>query len=470
MFHLKSPYQLDWDQPRAVKEIINTFNKWKDKVVLLGATWTGKTFTIANIINELKLPTLVLSHNKTLAAQLTTEFKGFFPDNSVHYFVSYFDYYQPESYVPASDMYIEKDSAVNKDIEMYRLAAMSSLITNPDTIIISSVSAIYGLGSKQDFEKFKLDFKVWNNYNFKEIKEKLLAMQYKPMKGDLVAGTFDFRWNILDVFSSIENMLYRIIFDENTIEYIEKKDPITWKSGWTIDNIIIWSATQFVQSLDDLDKILKKIKEDLDIQVEYFKKRWELLFAERIKQRVEYDMKMIKETGFTGGIENYSRYFDWRKIWEPTETIFDYFPEEFLLIIDESHMTIPQFQAMPQADASRKKNLVNYGFRLPSSKDHRPLNWLEFEYLLNFKKIIAKNDIWTAYLKKSKRKKKKVNVMFVSATPGKYELKLVDIDIVEQIIRPTWLLDPNSYIYPKSGDYDFVSKSFDKALKKVYEK
>ena len=488
MFKLNAPYKPAWDQPKAIKEIIKNFEKQQDKVVLLGATWTWKTFTMANIIKELNLPTLVLSHNKTLAAQLTTEFKWFFPENAVNYFVSYFDYYQPESYIPERDIYIEKDSSINNEIEMYRLAAMSNLLSRKDTIIVSSVSAIYWLWEAELFIQSSITFEVWKQYNFQEIKQKLLSMQYNPVKWDIVPGTFNFLWNMVDIYSSIEDVIYRIHFDEEKVIFIEKKDPIKRSQIWTVKKVTIWPATQFMQNMDDLDNILQQIEQELKLRVDYFKKRNELLFAQRIQQRVQYDIKMIKETGFVNWIENYSRYFEKRIPAQPPQTLFDYFPDEFLLIIDESHMTIPQFQAMPTADKSRKLNLINYWFRLPSALDHRPLFWQELEYILNIKtekevfnpkselfKLyeeiikIESNlldnkkqfsfDIRKVFDKLYQYKKKKVYILFVSATPAEYEIKASNNTIVEQIIRPTWLLDPITYIYPKSWDYSLLEKS-----------
>jgi len=486
MFQLNKPYQPAWDQPKAIEQILENFKKWNDKVVLLGATWTWKTFTMANIINELKLPTLVLSHNKTLAAQLTTEFKWFFPNNAVHYFVSYFDYYQPESYLPEKDMYIEKDSAVNSEIEMYRLAAMSSLLSRKDTIIVSSVSAIYGLGTAELFVESSINLEVGKRYDLRKLKAKLLKIQYNPVKWDIQPWTFNFMWNFLDIYSSVENIIYRVHFDEDIIIFIEKKEPTTWKQIGKLEKTTIWPATQFLQNMDDLDNILKQIDNELDQRIKYFKKRNELLFAQRIQQRIMYDMKMIKETWFTNGIENYSRYFEKRWIWYPPQSLFDYYEDEFLLIIDESHMTIPQFQAMPSADRSRKINLINYGFRLPSALDHRPLFWQELEYMLGlaenkeslssiYEQII---EIESNLLETTKQKnmeeqieniikslwkrKKKVYVLFVSATPAEYEKQISNNTIVEQIIRPTWLLDPITYIYPKSWDYSLLEDSLNK--------
>ena len=481
MFHLNKPYQPAWDQPKAISEILQNFSKWNDKVVLLGATWTWKTFTMANIINELKLPTLVLSHNKTLAAQLTTEFKWFFPDNAVHYFVSYFDYYQPESYLPEKDMYIEKDSAVNSEIEMYRLAAMSSLVSRQDTIIVSSVSAIYGLWTAELFIESSINLEVGKKYNLKDLKAKLLKIQYNPVKWDIQPWTFNFMGNFLDIYSSIEDIIYRIHFDEDLVIFIERKQPQTWEQLWKSKQVTIWPATQFLQNMDNLDNILKEIEKKLAWRIEYFKNRNELLFAQRIQQRITYDLKMIKETWFTTWIENYSRYFEWRLPAQAPQSLFDYYQDEFLLIIDESHMTIPQFQAMPSADRSRKLNLINYGFRLPSALDHRPLFWQELEYMLWIKENISKelentykeildietNLLWQKDINTDvnyiigslSKRKKKVYVLFVSATPAEYEKQVSNNTIVEQIIRPTGLLDPVTYIYPKSWDYNLLEEN-----------
>ena len=491
MFKLNAPYKPAWDQPKAISQIIKYFSSGQDKVVLLWATWTWKTFTMANIIKELNLPTLVLSHNKTLAAQLTTEFKWFFPENAVNYFVSYFDYYQPESYIPEKDMYIEKDSSINNEIEMYRLAAMSNLLSRDDVIIVSSVSAIYGLGTAELFIESSITFEVGQEYDFRQLKEKLLNMQYNPAKWEINPWTFNFIGNMLDIYSSVEDVIYRIHFDEEEVVFIEKKDPIRWERIWTTKKVTIWPATQFMQNMDNLPTILKQIKEELNARIEYFKKHNELLFAQRIQQRVEYDLKMIKETGFVNWIENYSRYFENRLPAQPPQSLFDYFPDEFLLIIDESHMTIPQFQAMPSADKSRKLNLIKYWFRLPSALDHRPLFWEELEYKLwisnlnekwidpNLEKIYKEiiqlesellwqkidleesfklllQNIWKSF------KKKKVYILFVSATPAEYEIKVSNNTVVEQIIRPTWLLDPITYVYPKSWDYSILENSLKK--------
>ncbi len=484
LFKLKSSYKPSGDQPKAIKEIVEWFSNWNKKITLLGATWTGKTFTMANIIEKLQKPTLILSHNKTLAAQLATEFKYFFPENAVHYFVSYFDYYQPEAYIPERDMYIEKDSSINKEIEMYRLATLSSLLSRKDVIVVSSVSALYGLWWKETFEKYTLTFEVWKEYNFKEIKRKLISMQYKPVQGKIEPWMFDFKGEILDIFSSIDNVVYRLIFDENELAIIQAKDSITWKNLWNLQKITIWPATQFLQEMDNLDIILNKIKKDLEERINYFKKIWKNIEAERIKKRTMYDIRMIQETWYVNGIENYSPYFEWRLNWQPPNTLFDYFPDDFLLIIDESHMTIPQLKAMPQWDKSRKLNLINYWFRLPSAIHHRPLIFEELETILGWKtpqteeqwqileekvKKFFNNVLGEDYISKLKEKiKKNCKTLFVSATPAEYELNISE-KVVEQIIRPTWLLDPITYVYPKSWDYEILLNSLEKLLKKKPE-
>ncbi len=463
MFNLQSNYKPTWDQPKAIKQITNGFLKEKNKkITLLGATGTWKTFTMANIIQNLQKPTLVLSHNKTLAAQLATEFKHFFPKNAVHYFVSYFDYYQPEAYIPEKDMYIEKDSSINKEIEMYRLSTMASLLTREDVIVVSSVSALYWLGSKKTFEKSMINLYIWKTYDHKLLKKQLISLQYKPMHWKIEPGTFDFKGDIIDIYSTIENIIYRLIFDEDELVMIQLKDATSWQNLWNKQKITIWPATQFLQEMDDLDNILKAIKNELDERVKELKKQWKNLEAERLYKRTTYDLRMIKETGYVNWIENYSIYFEWRLPGQPPNTLFDYFPNDFLLIIDESHMTIPQLRAMPQWDKSRKLSLIEHWFRLPSAIDHRPLNFEELEYKLWWKNKASWN------INPDFFEKKDCRTLFVSATPGEYEIQISD-KIVEQIIRPTWLLDPLTYVYPKSRDYKILLDSLEKLLKKKPE-
>ncbi len=501
MFNLQSSYQPAWDQPKAIKQIADSFSEWKNKITLLWATGTGKTFTIANIIKEVQKPTLVISHNKTLAAQLATEFKAFFPENAVHYFISYFDYYQPESYLPSSWTYIEKEATVNQEIEMYRLATMASLLSRKDVIVVASASSLYGLWQSRFFEENCLQLYVGKKYDFNEIKRQLLHMQYKPIHWKIEAWMFEMKWDILDIFSSTEKCLYRCFFDEDTIERIEQRDSLSYELIWPVQKAMLWPATQYLQDTSDLELILQQINTEKELRIKEFEKLWMLVEAERIKKKVEYDIRMIRETGFVNWIENYSLYFDQRLPWEPPNTIFDYFPDDFLLIIDESHMTIPQLRAMAQWDRARKNNLIRYWFRLPSAIDHRPLRFEELEATLQWKDIneikldeaAADLDLVSTVHKQvvnewkkedknsslinhearknnqqetlSRKTKKNVKSIFLSATPAEYELDLSD-EVVEQIIRPTGLLDPVTFVYPKSWDYSILLDSLPKLLSK----
>jgi len=504
MFNLQSNYQPAWDQPKAINEIANNFDEWKNKITLLWATWTWKTFTIANIIQKVQKPTLVISHNKTLAAQLATEFKAFFPENAVHYFISYFDYYQPESYLPSSWTYIEKEATINQEIEMYRLATMASLLSRKDVIVVASASSLYGLWQSRFFEENCLQLYVGKKYEFNEIKRQLLHMQYKPIHGKIEPWMFEMKWDILDIFSSTEKCLYRCFFDEDVIERIEQRDSLTYELKSPVQKAMLWPATQYLQDTSDLELILQEINAEKELRVKEFEKLWMLVEAERIKKKVEYDIRMIRETWFVNGIENYSLYFDQRLPWEPPNTIFDYFPDDFLLIIDESHMTIPQLRAMAQWDRARKNNLIRYWFRLPSAIDHRPLRFEELEATLQWKDIneiqldeaAANLDLVSTTHKQvieekwknsqksekswivnhearknnqqetlSRKIKKNVKSIFLSATPAEYELELSD-QIVEQIIRPTGLLDPVTFVYPKSWDYSLLLDSLPKLLNK----
>jgi len=460
MFSLQSSYSPQGDQPQAIQQILDNFSKGEHANVLLGATGTGKTFTMANIIQSLQKPTLVISHNKTLAAQLATEFKHFFPNNAVHYFVSYFDYYQPESYLPDKDVYIEKEATINKEIEMYRLGALASLITRPDVIIVASVSALYGLGQKDTFAASSIHFEVGKHYVFADIKKQLITMQYKPVQGSIEQGMFDMKGDMIDIFSSIDAVVYRLFFNENELEMIQMKESTTFKDLGTTQKVHIWPSSQYLQDMSDIDGILKAITAEMEERVEELKKGGHELEAHRIQKRVSYDVRMIKETGFVNGIENYSIYFDKRLPGQAPYTIFDYFPDDMLIIMDESHMSVPQMQAMPQADASRKKNLIEHGFRLPSAGEHRPLNFQELETIMK-----RQDNSKTLPMLDPKRIKKNAKTMFVSATPAKYELERSE-SVVEQIIRPTGLLDPITYVYPKSGEYPLLASSLDKLLKK----
>lgn len=494
MFQLKASYLPAGDQPKAIDQISRAFDEWKHHLTLLWATGTGKTFTMANIIQKVQKPTLVISHNKTLAAQLATEFKSFFPDNAVHYFVSYFDYYQPESYLPSSGTYIEKEATINQEIEMYRLATMASLLSRPDVIVVASASSLYGLGQSRFFEENCLQLYVNHKYSFDAIKKQLLHMQYKPIQGKIEAGMFEIKGDILDIFSSTEKCLYRCFFDEETLERIEKRDSLSYELLEPVQKTMLWPATQYLQDVSDLEKILQQMDAEKELRVKEFEKMGMALEAERIKKKVEYDIRMIRETWFVNGIENYSLYFDQRLPGEPPNTIFDYFPDDFLMIVDESHMTIPQLRAMAEGDRARKNNLIRYGFRLPSAIDHRPLRFEELEVSLWRKSLdTVKLDqatqdlelVSTAHqqvldtssiIKSEARKanhysslKQKIKswskAIFLSATPAEYELELSE-QVVEQIIRPTGLLDPITYVYPKSWDYGMLIDSLDPLLKK----
>lgn len=462
MFQLQSAYQPAWDQTKAIAEIVESYRNGLSNVSLLWATWTWKTFTMANVISHIKKPTLIISHNKTLAAQLATEFKYFFPNNAVHYFVSYFDYYQPEAYIPAKDIYIEKESTINKEIEMFRLSTMASLLSREDVIIVASVSSLYGLWAKENFANNRLFMEVGKEYSFKSIREKLLFMQYKPVQGKIEQSMFDIKGDIIDIYSSLENVLYRCIFNEEELEHIQVKDTLTFKDLWSVNKVTLWPATQFLQDMSDLNPILAEIEAEMNERVAEFKKQWRELEANRILKKTSYDLRMIKETGFTNWIENYSRYFDRRFPWQPPHTLFDYFPDDFLFIVDESHMTIPQLQWMPAWDKSRKINLIEHWFRLPSAIDHRPLNFQELEYILDWNRS-NQQELDISLL--DWRIKKSPKSLFVSATPWEYELNYWQ-KVVEQIIRPTGLLDPLTYIQPKSGDYEMLMSSLTDLLKK----
>jgi len=511
-FELQSEFDPAWDQPKAIDGIIEWFDEWEKSITLLGATGTGKTFTMANVIQHYQKPTLVISHNKTLAAQLATEFKHFFPKNAVHYFVSYFDYYQPEAYLPSRDTYIEKEATVNQEIEMYRLAAMASLISREDVIVVASASALYGLGQKDFFEAHSLIVETGNEYNHRDLKKKLISMRYEPVQSKIEPGMFEFKGETCDIYSSTDKVLYRLHFNEDKLEQIQVKDMFSFKDKWMKDKIRVWPASQYLQSHDDVEDILQSMNQEMEARVSDLEKEGKVLEAHRLKKRTWYDIRMIRETWFTNWIENYSPYFDKRHPWEAPYTIFDYFPEDFMLIIDESHMSIPQLNAMPKADRARKINLVRHGFRLPSAVDHRPLRYNELEAIMWWKSVDSlykDQSVNTSGKKLTKKQKddiernkkydKEVNdflhyrneleeyrgqtpqshhrtsvewklkwkpmTLFVSATPSKYELELCD-RVVEQIIRPTGLLDPITSVYPKSGDYELLINSVDSLLKK----
>ncbi len=457
MFNLQSSFKPSWDQPQAIKEILESFAKGENQVTLLGATGTGKTFTMANVIQKIQKPTLVLSHNKTLAAQLATEFKYFFPDAAVHYFVSYFDYYQPESYLPDKGTYIEKEATINEEIKMFRLSAMASLLTREDVIVVSSVSALYGLGSREFFDKNSLTMTVGKEYTFDDIKTKLLTMQYKPVQSKIEQGMFDIQGDKIDIYSSTEAIVYRLFFNFNELEHIQKKNALTFENIGEAMSINIRPATQYLQDMEQIEEVVKKVDKDMKERVARYEKRGELVEAQRLKKRVSYDMRMIKETWFVNGIENYSPYFEDRLDGGTPNTIFDYFPEDMLCLIDESHMTLPQFKWMPKADNSRKSTLIEHGFRLPSAIHHRPLSNEEFETSLGRRPYNSEVD----HPELKDHIKKNAKTLFVSATPSQNEIDQSK-KVAQQVIRPTWLLDPITYVYPKWWEYSVLLDSIER--------
>lgn len=418
MFKLHSKFKPSGDQPEAIDALVKGLNEKKKHQVLLGATGTGKTFTIANVIARTNKQTLVLAHNKTLAGQLYSELKELFPENHVEYFVSYYDYYQPEAYVPSSDTYIEKDASINDEIDELRHAATSSLIAYDDTIVVASVSCIYGIGEKEEYERQMLTVKTGEKVSRDKVIEKLVTMLYERNDFELTRGTFRLRGDTLDIMMpSRHEEIIRVEFFDDEVDRISIVDPITGVIKEARKAVSIFPASHFVTSEVKREKALVTIKEELDQRLAVLEKENKLLEYQRLKERTLYDLEMLRETGFCSGVENYSRHFDGRKEGEAPPTLIDFFKDDFLLVVDESHVTLPQVRAMYNGDRARKEMLVNYGFRLPSALDNRPLKFSEFA--------------------------KKINeAIYVSATPGDYEMELVDHKFVEQIIRPTGLLDP----------------------------
>ena len=432
MFELVSKYQPSGDQPEAIKELVEGINNGKKEQVLLGATGTGKTFTIANVIAKTNKPTLVLAHNKTLAGQLYSELKEFFPHNHVEYFVSYYDYYQPEAYVPSSDTYIEKDSSINDEIDELRHGATSSLINNRDVIVVASVSCIYGIGDKEDYVNSMLILSVGQKISRSEILNRLIDMTYERNDLDFHRGTFRVHGDTIDIILASEKshgIKIELFGDE--VDRISIFDPLTGVLEKQVKNISIFPATHFVTSKEKLQEAIRRIQEELEKQLKFFKDNNKLLEEQRLRERVNYDIEMLKETGFCNGVENYSRHLALRGEGETPSTLMDFFPDDFLLVVDESHVTLPQVRGMYNGDRMRKQTLVDYGFRLPSALDNRPLKYEEFE--------------------------KKINqVIYVSATPGDYELEHTHNQYVEQIIRPTGLLDPEIEVRPTEGQVDDI--------------
>ena len=419
-FKLNSLYKPSIGQQKAISELTTNFRVLK-KQTLLGITGSGKTFVMANLIEALQKPTLIIAHNKTLAAQLFTEFKDLFPENRVEYFISYYDYYQPESYLPTTDTYIEKDSSVNVAIEKMRLHAVSSLISRNDTIVVASISCIYSLGNPDDFRKMAVPLIKGEKLKRSDLLKALLAIQYERNDMALAAGKFRVRGDVIDIIPAYENNILRITLEENSVQSVKEIDPLTGDLISQIDKTVLYPAKQYVIPEDKKQRALKMIRAELEIHLPTLQP----LEAQRLKQRIEYDLEMIAELGYCSGIENYSRCFENRNAGEPPCTLMDYFGDDYLLIIDESHQTLPQSRAMYNGDFARKKNLVDFGFRLPSAFDNRPLKFDEFE-------------------------SKMQTTLFVSATPALYELEKSQ-NIVELIIRPTGLLDPEIFVHPISG-------------------
>lgn len=439
------------DQPSAIKQLVDGINAGEKEQTLLGVTGSGKTFTMANIIQNVQKPTLILAHNKTLAAQLYSEFRDFFPDNEVHYFVSYFDYYQPEAYIASTDTYIEKDSAINDEIDRLRHGATEALLTRDDVIVVSSVSCIYGIGSPEHYAEMSLpltratggwttavsDARPINQLDF--IKS-LVSMQYHRNDLAFERGNFRVMGDTIDLFPANGEYAYRFEFGFDTLEEVKIVDPLTFDIREKPDHVHIFPNTHYATPRDQLEKALETIRAEFDMRLAYFNKHEKFLEAQRLSQRTKYDLEMLESTGFVKGIENYSRHLDGRKAGEPPATLLDFFPKDFLLIVDESHMTLPQVRGMYNGDHARKLNLVDYGFRLPSALDNRPLTYGEFQAKIN-------------------------QAIYVSATPGEYELEHSP-EPAEQVIRPTGLLDPEIEVRSSDGQIDDLMEEIDKRIAK----
>ena len=440
-FELVSEYAPTGDQPQAIDQLVKGFQEGNQCQTLLGVTGSGKTFTMANVIAQLNKPTLIIAHNKTLAAQLYGEFKEFFPDNAVEYFVSYYDYYQPEAYVPSSDTYIAKDSSVNDEIDKLRLSATASLIERRDVIIISSVSCIYGLGEPENFEKMMVSLRPGMEKDRDEVLRQLIDIQYDRNEMDFKRGTFRVHGDVVEVIPANEaDMAVRIEFFGDEIDRITKVDVLTGEIKSELSHVAIFPASHYVVGKEDLERAVKAIEEELEEQIKYFKSEGKLLEAQRISERTNFDIEMMRETGFCSGIENYSRHLTGSAAGQPPRTLLDYFPDDFIMMIDESHKTVPQVGGMYHGDQSRKRTLVDYGFRLPSALDNRPLSFDEFEQKID-------------------------QVLFVSATPGPYEAEH-ELLRAEQVIRPTGLLDPEVEVRPVEGQIDDLISEVNKEVAK----
>lgn len=441
MFKLHSEYEPTGDQPQAIEKLVKGFEEGNQFQTLLGVTGSGKTFTMANVIEKIQKPTLIIAHNKTLAAQLYGEFKEFFPENAVEYFVSYYDYYQPEAYVPSTDTYIEKDSAINDEIDKLRHSATAALSERKDVIIVASVSCIYGLGSPIDYKEMVISLRPGMIKDRDEMIHKLIEIQYSRNDMDFRRGTFRVRGDVVEIYPSYSGSeAFRIEFFGDEVDRITEIDSLTGEIRAELGHVAIFPASHYVVSRDKLENAAQTILEELKGQVEYFKSEDKLLEAQRIAERTNFDVEMMKETGFCSGIENYSRHLTGGKEGEPPFTLIDYFPDDFLIIVDESHITLPQVRGMYAGDRSRKTTLVNFGFRLPSALDNRPLNFPEFESKIN-------------------------QMMFVSATPSVYEEEH-ELMRVEQIIRPTGLLDPQIEVRPVEGQIDDLVSEVNKEIEK----
>lgn len=441
-FKITSEFEPTGDQPRAIEQLVTNVEAGEPYQVLLGATGSGKTFTVANLIQQTQRPTLILSHNKTLAAQLYGEFKQFFPENAVEYFISYYDYYQPEAFIPNSNLYIEKDLSINEEIEKLRLSATSSLLTGRrDVVVIASVSCIYGIGNPDEFGKNVVRLQVGDVVARNQLLFALVDILYSRTEAEFKRGTFRVKGDTVDIFIAYGDFAYRIYFWGDEIEAIQRIDPATGKKISDEKIISIFPANLFVTGKDVLHTAIKEIQDDLVDRLEQYEQDRRFLEAKRLKERTEFDLEMMRELGYCSGVENYSRYFDRRQKGQRPFCLLDYFPEDYLLVIDESHVTVPQVRAMWGGDRSRKENLVEYGFRLPSALDNRPLKFDEFEALSN-------------------------QIIYVSATPGDYELSKTEGEVVEQIIRPTGLLDPIIDVRPSANQIDDLLEEIDDRVKK----
>jgi excinuclease ABC subunit B len=440
-FKLVSPFQPTGDQPQAIEKLVKGLNKGDKHQTLLGVTGSGKTFTIANIVQQVQRPTLVIAHNKTLAAQLCSEFRDFFPENAVSYFVSYYDYYQPEAYIPSSDTYIEKDASINEEINKFRHAATVNLLTRKDVLIVASVSCIYGLGDVEDYSKFAIDLKVGEEWKRDKLLRRLSDIQYTRSSIEFKQGMFHVMGDTVEIFPPDRDTVFRVEFFGDDMEKISEVDSFTGEFIRELESVKIFPAKHDVTSKDRIDNAVDKIRADMEERYVELKAQGKILEAERIKTRTEYDLEILQETGYVTGIENYTRYFRNRPAGAPTATLLDYFPDDFLLVVDESHMTIPQINGMYNGNRSRKQTLIDYGFRLPSSQDNRPLKFDEFEKMVN-------------------------QAIYVSATPVAYELEKSKGKIVEQIIRPTGLVDPEVEVRPSKNQIDDLMNEISAVIKK----